>query len=118
MPNYTVIEQRYFELSHLPGNDDHPSHDIAEGQKFVKEVYEALRSSPQWDEILFVIVYDEHGGFYDHVPTPLEGVPNPDGIVGPAPYNFNFHRLGVRVPAILVSPWIEPGTGLYINFIC
>ncbi|XP_010056549.2 non-specific phospholipase C3 [Eucalyptus grandis] len=113
LPNYTVIEQRYFELSHIPGNDDHPSHDISEGQKFVKEVYEALRSSPQWNEILFVIVYDEHGGFYDHVPTPVEGVPSPDGIVGPAPYSFNFDRLGVRVPAILVSPWIEPGTVLH-----
>lgn len=113
MPNYTVIEQRYFELPHIPGNDDHPSHDISEGQKFVKEVYEALRSSPQWNEILFVVVYDEHGGFYDHVPTPVEGVPSPDGIVGPAPYNFNFDRLGVRVPAILVSPWIEPGTVLH-----
>ncbi|OWM83219.1 hypothetical protein CDL15_Pgr012700 [Punica granatum] len=113
LPNYVVIEQRYFEVSGLPANDDHPSHDVSEGQKFIKEVYEALRSSPQWNEILFLIVYDEHGGFYDHVPTPWQGVPNPDDIIGPEPYNFKFDRLGVRVPAILISPWIEPGTVLH-----
>ncbi|KAJ0439050.1 putative phosphoesterase, alkaline-phosphatase-like, core domain superfamily [Helianthus annuus] len=113
LPNYVVVEQRYFDLKILPANDDHPSHDVSEGQKFVKEVYEALRSSPQWNEILFVVIYDEHGGFYDHVPTPTVGVPSPDGIVGPEPYNFQFDRLGVRVPAILISPWIEPGTVLH-----
>ncbi|XP_057498193.1 LOW QUALITY PROTEIN: non-specific phospholipase C3-like [Actinidia eriantha] len=113
LPNYVVIEQRYFETKLLPGNDDHPSHDVSEGQKFVKQVYEALRSSPQWNEILFVIIYDEHGGFYDHVPTPATGVPSPDDIVGPEPYNFRFDRLGVRVPAILISPWIERGTVLH-----
>ncbi|KAM7472389.1 hypothetical protein LguiA_010572 [Lonicera macranthoides] len=113
LPNYVVIEQRYFETKLLPGNDDHPSHDVSEGQNFVKNVYEALRSSPQWNEILFVIIYDEHGGFYDHVPTPVTGVPSPDDLVGPEPYYFKFDRLGVRVPAILVSPWIQPGTVLH-----
>ncbi|KAJ8468107.1 hypothetical protein OPV22_030659 [Ensete ventricosum] len=110
LPNYVVIEQRYFDLKLLPGNDDHPSHDVSEGQKLVKEVYEALRSSPQWNEILFVIIYDEHGGFFDHVPTPAVGVPSPDDIVGPEPFQFKFDRLGVRVPALFISPWIEPGT--------
>ncbi|KAI6703072.1 hypothetical protein NL676_012208 [Syzygium grande] len=113
LPNYVVVEQRYFDLSILPGNDDHPSHDVSQGQKFVKEVYEALRASPQWNEILFLITYDEHGGFYDHVPTPVDGVPSPDGIIGPDPYKFQFDRLGVRVPAIFISPWIERGTVLH-----
>ncbi|XP_020262700.1 non-specific phospholipase C3-like, partial [Asparagus officinalis] len=108
LPNYVVIEQRYFDLKVLPGNDDHPSHDVSEGQKLVKEVYEALRSSPQWNEMLFVITYDEHGGFYDHVPPPV-GVPSPDDIVGPEPFYFKFDRLGVRVPTFFISPWIEPG---------
>ncbi|KAJ6804466.1 putative non-specific phospholipase C4 [Iris pallida] len=109
LPNYVVVEQRYFDLDTLPANDDHPSHDVSEGQKFVKEVYEALRSSPQWNEMLLIVTYDEHGGFYDHVPTPV-GVPSPDGIVGPEPFYFKFDRLGVRVPAIFISPWIEAGT--------
>ncbi|KAK9911530.1 hypothetical protein M0R45_035431 [Rubus argutus] len=113
LPNYTVVEQRFFDLLSLPANDDHPSHDVSEGQKFVKKVYEALRSSPQWNEMLFIIIYDEHGGFYDHVPTPVKDVPSPDDIVGPEPYNFKFDRLGVRVPAFLISPWIDRGTVLH-----
>ncbi|KAJ8770908.1 hypothetical protein K2173_022080 [Erythroxylum novogranatense] len=110
LPGYVVIEQRYMDVKISPANDDHPSHDVYQGQLFVKEVYETLRGSPQWNETLLVITYDEHGGFYDHVPTPVDGIPNPDGIVGPEPFLFNFDRLGVRVPTIMVSPWIEKGT--------
>ncbi|PIA33801.1 hypothetical protein AQUCO_04000099v1 [Aquilegia coerulea] len=110
LPSLTVIEPRYFDLKGVPANDDHPSHDVANGQKLVKEVYEALRSSPQWNETLLIITYDEHGGFFDHVPTPHVNVPNPDGNTGPAPYFFKFDRLGVRVPTIMVSPWIKKGT--------
>ncbi|KAL9675424.1 hypothetical protein QQ045_003626 [Rhodiola kirilowii] len=113
LPNYTVIEQRYFDSKLEPANDDHPSHDVYQGQKFVKEVYEAIRASPQWNQTLMVITYDEHGGYYDHVPTPVRGVPSPDGVVGQPPFNFTFDRLGVRVPAILISPWIEKGTVLH-----
>lgn len=111
LPNLTVIEPRYFDIIGFPANDDHPSHDVANGQKLVKEVYETLRASPQWNQTLLVITYDEHGGFYDHVQTPFVGVPNPDGNTGPAPSFFKFDRLGVRVPTIMVSPWIKKGTG-------
>ncbi|OIW10472.1 hypothetical protein TanjilG_00410 [Lupinus angustifolius] len=108
LPNYVMIEPRYFDTKLFPGNDDHPSHDVYRGQMLVKEVYETLRSSPQWNQTLLLITYDEHGGFYDHVPTPIRGVPSPDGIRSSE--NFNFDRLGVRVPTIAVSPWIEKGT--------
>ncbi|BFG30665.1 hypothetical protein CerSpe_169390 [Prunus speciosa] len=111
LPNYVVVEQRFFDVLSFPANDDHPSHDISEGQKFIKEVYEALRASPKWNEMLFVIIHDKHGGFYDHVPTPVTDVPSPDDIADPEPYNFKFDHLGVRIPAILISPWIERGTG-------
>uniref|UniRef100_A0A803P833 Non-specific phospholipase C6 n=1 Tax=Cannabis sativa TaxID=3483 RepID=A0A803P833_CANSA len=67
------------------------------------------RASPQWNQTLLVITYDEHGGFFDHVKTPYVNVPNPDGNTGPAPYFFKFDRLGVRVPTIMVSPWIKKG---------
>ncbi|KAK2640979.1 hypothetical protein Ddye_022742 [Dipteronia dyeriana] len=110
LPNYVVVEQRYMDSKKEPANDDHPSHDVYEGQMFVKEVYETLRASPQWNETLLVITYDEHGGFYDHVATPVSGVPSPDGIVGPDPFLFKFDRLGVRVPTIMVSPWIQKST--------
>ncbi|KAH9302086.1 hypothetical protein KI387_013669 [Taxus chinensis] len=110
LPNYVVVEQRYMDTKLFPANDDHPSHDVSEGQKFVKEVYEALRSGPQWNQTLLLITYDEHGGFFDHVPTPVTNVPSPDNIVGPDPFFFNFDRLGVRVPTIMISPWINKGT--------
>ncbi|KAK9748303.1 hypothetical protein RND81_02G049000 [Saponaria officinalis] len=110
LPNLTVLEPRFFDLKGAPANDDHPSHDIANGQKLVKEVYETLRASPQWNETLLVITYDEHGGFYDHVHTPYVNVPSPDGNTGPPPTFFKFDRLGVRVPTIMVSPWIKKGT--------
>lgn len=111
LPPLTVIEPRYFDLTGLPANDDHPSHDVANGQMLVKEVYETLRASPQWNETLLVITYDEHGGFFDHVKTPFVNIPSPDGNTGPAPYFFKFDRLGVRVPTIMVSPWIKKGIG-------
>lgn len=104
---------RYFDIKGSPANDDHPSHDVANGQKLVKEVYETLRGSRQWNESLLVITYDEHGGFYDHVQTPYVNVPSPDGNTGPPPNFFKFDRLGVRVPTIMVSPWIKKGTGNY-----
>uniref|UniRef100_A0A7N0VE06 Non-specific phospholipase C2 n=1 Tax=Kalanchoe fedtschenkoi TaxID=63787 RepID=A0A7N0VE06_KALFE len=113
LPNYTVIEQRYFDSKLEPANDDHPSHDVYQGQMFIKEVYEVIRASPQWNQTLMVITYDEHGGYFDHVPTPVRGVPSPDGIVGPEPFNFTFNRLGVRVPTMLISPWIEKGSVLH-----
>ncbi|MCO5600487.1 hypothetical protein L7F22_054600 [Adiantum nelumboides] len=114
LPNYVVLEQRYFDVRASPANDDHPSHDVYQGQRLVKYVYDILRASPQWNEMLFVITYDEHGGFYDHVPTPVRNVPNPDGIDGNIDeYRFSFDRLGVRVPTIFVSPWINKGTVLH-----
>ncbi|KAL4497152.1 hypothetical protein ABPG72_019472 [Tetrahymena utriculariae] len=88
-------------------NDQHPDHSIKEGERLMKNVYEALRNGPKWNETLFIITYDEHGGFYDHVPPPQEGVPNPDGKVNAE--GFNFDRLGIRVPTIAISPWIQKG---------
>ena len=105
------MEPRYFDLREAPADDDHPAHDVANGQRLVKEVYEAVRNGPQWNESLLVITYDEHGGFFDHVPTPARGVPTPDGRRSPPPERFGFDRLGVRVPTIMISPWIAKGTG-------
>jgi phospholipase C len=84
----------------FPVNDDHPPADIRDGQDLVLAVYDALASSPQWESSLLVIVYDEHGGFYDHVPPPQAPDDDPE----------MFGRYGVRVPAIVVSPWLEPRT--------
>lgn len=84
-------------LGFLP-NDDHAPADIADGQDLVLAVYHALAASPAWERSMLVITYDEHGGFYDHIPPP-EAADDDREIFG---------RYGVRVPAIIVSPWVEP----------
>eukprot|EP00270_Netrium_digitus_P016154 TRINITY_DN5759_c0_g1_i1.p1 TRINITY_DN5759_c0_g1~~TRINITY_DN5759_c0_g1_i1.p1 ORF type:complete len:522 (-),score=85.30 TRINITY_DN5759_c0_g1_i1:188-1753(-) len=108
LPNYVVLEPNYFDIPFFPANDDHPSHDVSEGQRLLALVYQALRNSPQWEESALLVTYDEHGGFFDHVPTPIHGVPSPDDVQGD-PWSFDFDRLGVRVPTILVSPWVDAG---------
>jgi phospholipase C len=89
------------------GNSQHPNYDVALGEKFIYDVYRALRDGPDWSKTLLVITYDEHGGCYDHVPPPYGAVP-PDNSIGE--YGFDFRRFGVRVPAVIVSPLIEAGT--------
>jgi phospholipase C len=84
--------------------------DVYGGEGLIKAVYEAIRNSPVWDTSLLVITYDEHGGFYDSV-TPPAAAPPDDG--SPSTYNqwgFTFGQLGVRVPAVVVSPWIAAHT--------
>jgi phospholipase C len=106
LPNYAFLEPHFSG----PGqNDQHPPSDIRPGEQLIAEVYEAIRDSPQWEETLLVITYDEHGGCYDHVPPPAHAKP-PDGIGAPGQNGFTFRRFGVRVPAVLISPYIEPGT--------
>eukprot|EP01120_Amphizonella_sp_Union-15-10_P002828 TRINITY_DN13118_c0_g1_i1.p1 TRINITY_DN13118_c0_g1~~TRINITY_DN13118_c0_g1_i1.p1 ORF type:complete len:481 (-),score=80.67 TRINITY_DN13118_c0_g1_i1:30-1472(-) len=108
LPYYAFIEPRYYTVDDsYPANDQHPSHNVADGEVFIKEIYKAVRNSPQWNETALIILYDEHGGLYDHVPTPLNGVPSPDG---KSVSGFQFDRLGVRVPAVFVSPWVKKGT--------
>lgn len=107
LASYTFLDPRYYELFGHAARDQHPNHDVGEGETMIKEVYEALRASPKWNETLLLITYDEHGGFFDHV-TPPSGIPSPDGKVDTIDH-FDFTRLGVRVPAIAVSPWTSKG---------
>jgi len=108
LPDYSFVEPRYFSvLNELLGNDQHPNHEVSQGELFLKNIYEAVRASPQWESTALIITYDEHGGYYDHVPTPL-AIPNPDGLVSTSPA-FNFTRGGIRVPTIVASPWVQKG---------
>jgi phospholipase C len=108
LATYTFIEPRYLDFFEWKANDQHASHNVKLGEYLIAEVYDTLRASPLWEKALLVVLYDEHGGFFDHVPPP-NGVPNPDGKDATDP-PFDFVRLGVRVPAILVSPWIKQGS--------
>jgi len=98
-PEFAFIEPRYLAFA----NDDHPPHPIGAGERLVSEVYDAIRANAAlWESTLLVITFDEHGGFYDHG-IPGAAVP-PDDRAD----EYTFDRLGVRVPAIFVSPWITP----------
>jgi phospholipase C len=104
LPAYTFLEPSWPST----GNSQHPNYDVALGEQLIHDVYEALRSGPGWGQTLFVLTYDEHGGCFDHVPPPWGATP-PDSAVESA-YDFTFNRFGVRVPTVLISPLIAPGT--------
>jgi phospholipase C len=107
LPNYSFIEPRYFPtlLSDKMPSDQHPPHNLLYGEQLIATVYNAVRSSPLWTRTLLLIVYDEHGGAFDHVVPPAAVSPG-----GPYPDGFRFDRYGVRVPAVIVSPHIAPGS--------
>lgn len=97
---------------------DHPCHDNAKGERLQKDVYEALRAGPKWNKTLFFVVYDDAGGYYDHMVPPSEGVPNDESPCWAAPIGkqpsscgrpFDFKRLGLRSTAMLMSPWVPKG---------
>jgi phospholipase C len=76
------------------------------GEQLIADVYNCLRASKVWRKSLLIITYDEHGGCYDHAAPPAAVPPEP-----PLPtQTFAFDRYGVRVPAVVVSPYVAPGT--------
>lgn len=103
LPSYAFIEPDYFPFLGSQ-SDEHPPTSVAAGEGLIASVYNALRQGPAWTSTLLVILFDEHGGCYDHVPPPLALPPS-----GSATSPFNFDRFGVRVPAVFVSPYIQPG---------
>lgn len=108
LPEYSFIEPRYFNSIDEKANDQHPPHDVREGERLIATVYQALRSNwTLWCQTLLVVVYDEHGGYYDHIPSP--STMNPDGRVSTDQPPFGFDRLGIRVPAMLISPLVGKG---------
>ena len=117
LPSYSFVEPRLV-VNH---NDQHPpvddflyTHAELAGEQLMYDVYQAVRKGQAWERTLLVITYDEHGGCYDHVPPPKAVPPAPAHPAGQ--YDFKFDRLGVRLPTVLVSPWIEPGTVVHSLF--
>jgi phospholipase C len=106
LPSYSFLEPQFSDEGQ---NDQHPPMDIRPGERLIADVYNAVLNSPQWKETLLVITYDEHGGGYDHFPPPGHATP-PDGLGNPGQFGFRFNRFGVRVPTVLISPYIEAGT--------
>jgi phospholipase C len=102
---YTFLEPSFL----VNPNDEHPPHDVVAGEQFLFDIWQAVSQSPAWSESLLMITYDEHGGTYDHVHPPF-GAACPDAKSNPGKEGFTFDRFGVRVPTVLVSPWIQAGT--------
>jgi phospholipase C len=118
LPDYSFVEPCYNDHPGPDGgqvlaSDQHPDHNVREGERFIANVYNAIRTNPTlWQNTVLLVVYDEHGGIYDHVVPPTC---TPDGKTASADATgtgepFAFDRLGIRVPAVLISPWIPRGT--------
>ncbi|MFQ5675933.1 MAG: alkaline phosphatase family protein, partial [bacterium] len=99
LPAVSWINPNFADIGH-DGNDDHPPADILKGQKLVATIYNALINGGKdlWKKTMFIVTYDEHGGFYDHVQPPEAPDDRPD-----------FRKYGCRVPALVVSPWVKKG---------
>jgi phospholipase C len=111
---YTFIEPNYGDIisgTYQEGSSQHPMDGMQGGENLIKKVYEAIRSSNIWEKSLLIITYDEHGGFYDSVKPP-QAVPPGDKTMekGFNQFGFKFDRYGVRVPAVVISPYIKKGT--------
>ena len=117
LPDYSFIEPNFNDHTTDEGeeaaSDQHPDHNMQVGEAFIATIYNAIKGNAGlWASTALLIVYDEHGGIFDHVAPPgctpdqFTASANDTGTGMP----FAFDRLGVRVPAILVSPWIAKGT--------
>jgi phospholipase C len=91
-PNF--VNLKVFDTS---SDDDHPPSHIHAGQQLVLTLYDSLARSPNWDNTLLIITYDEHGGFYDHVEPPNVGAGD----------ESKYPTLGVRVPALVIGPRVQ-----------
>jgi phospholipase C len=92
LPSFSIIDPDF------GVNDGHPPYDFGLAEAFLSSIHRALAASVHWPRALLVIVFDEHGGYYDHVPPPTVPDPNPD-----------FRQIGFRVPAVVVGPQVRAG---------
>ncbi len=122
LPNYVFILPRFNNKKASagapasPANSQHAPEDVRFGENLIADVYDALAANEAlFSETVLIVTYDEHGGFFEHIAP--GAAPNPDGMNSPNPDDhanfkvpsFSFDRLGLRVPALIVSPWIKKG---------
>jgi len=99
LPSVSFIEPHYVDYPPDSFCDEPPS-DIRKSQKFIRDLVEAVVAGPKWEKTLLLITYDEHGGFFDHVPPPF-AVPVAPGML---------QTTGARVPSFVISPWVKGGS--------
>jgi phospholipase C len=101
LPSVAFVEPRFLEDSTGTSGSDHPHADVRDGDAFLARTFQAVAQSPNWAETVFIITYDEWGGFFDHVPPPRAIAPNrvdPDIV-------RKRTLLGMRVPTVIASPF-------------
>jgi phospholipase C len=116
LATYSFIVPRFMNKAGSPANSQHAPHDVRFGEHLIADVYDALAANQAlFNQTALIVTYDEIGGFYEHI-QPGSAV-NPDGQDSPNPDDkatftvpaFKFDRMGLRVPAVIVSPWIPKG---------
>ena len=106
LPSFSLIDPNFGTQS-----QENPQN-IVVGEAFLRSVVEAIGSSPNWAKTILFINYDEHGGYYDHVPPPVALAPDniPPVTSSPSQSAYDgFKRYGFRVPCIVVGPYAKPG---------
>ncbi|MBB5402273.1 alkaline phosphatase family protein [Paraburkholderia youngii] len=104
LPPFCMIDPSFTGEPEGVSADDHPHADIRDGEAFLAQVYEALRTSPTWSRTLMIVVYDEWGGFLEHVVPPTRSISNNELTLG------NDGKLGFRVPLALLGPRVRAGS--------
>ncbi|NNF21872.1 MAG: alkaline phosphatase family protein [Saprospiraceae bacterium] len=104
LPKFSFLEPKW--VASNGSTSYHPGNDLIPGERTLNDIFNALQDSPVWEKTLFIITFDEHGGLPDHVKPPYATKPwANDSIEG-----FDFDIMGVRIPTILISPWISKNT--------
>jgi len=104
LPQFCMVDPAFAGEAQGVSSDDHPHADIRNGEAFLDQVYEALRTSPTWDRTLMIVVYDEWGGFLEHAVPPTRPISNNELALG------NDGKLGFRVPLALLGPRVRAGS--------
>jgi phospholipase C len=104
LPSFCMVDPSFTGEPEGVSSDDHPHADIRDGEAFLAQVYEALRTSPTWSRTLMIVVYDEWGGFLEHVVPPTRPISQSEATLG------NDGKLGFRVPLALLGPRVRAGT--------
>jgi phospholipase C len=101
LPQVSYIDPSFTTIDDGLGNDDHPHADIRRGDRFLHDTFEAVANGPAWNSTVFIVTFDEWGGFFEHVPPPRATAANAvdtDLVNGKA-------LLGMRVPTVIASPF-------------
>jgi phospholipase C len=103
LPSFCMVDPSFGGEANGTSTDDHPHADVRNGQALLSRIYEALRTGPNWSTTLMIIVYDEWGGFFEHVVPPVKSLSVAEQKLG------NDGRLGFRVPCMLLGPRVKTG---------